>query len=65
MIIQVIGLPGSGKTTLSKALLEHTDAIHLNADEVRADLNKETVNQLGYDSDYVKMIAEQMNRYNR
>ena len=31
----------------------------------RADLNKETVNQLGYDSDYVKMIAEQMNRYNR
>ena len=41
MIIQVIGLPGSGKTTLSKALLEHTDAIHLNADEVRADLNKD------------------------
>jgi len=41
MIIQVIGLPGSGKTTLSKALMEHTDAIHLNADEVRADLNKD------------------------
>ena len=41
MIIQIIGLPGSGKTTLSKALMEHTDAIHLNADEVRADLNKD------------------------
>jgi adenylate kinase family enzyme len=41
MIIQIIGLPGSGKTTLSKALLEHTDAIHLNADEVRSDLNKD------------------------
>ena len=41
MIIQVIGLPGSGKTTLAKALMEHTDAIHLNADEVRADLNKD------------------------
>ena len=41
MIIQVIGLPGSGKTTLAKTLLEHTDAIHLNADEVRADLNKD------------------------
>jgi len=41
MIIQIIGLPGSGKTTLAKALLEHTDAIHLNADEVRADLNKD------------------------
>ena len=41
MIIQIIGLPGAGKTTLAKALLEHTDAIHLNADEVRADLNKD------------------------
>lgn len=41
MIIQVIGLPGSGKTTLAKVLMEHTDAIHLNADEVRADLNKD------------------------
>lgn len=41
MIVQIIGLPGSGKTTLAKALMEHTDAIHLNADEVRADLNKD------------------------
>jgi adenylylsulfate kinase len=41
LIIQIIGLPGSGKTTLAKALMEHTDAIHLNADEVRADLNKD------------------------
>jgi len=41
MIIQIIGLPGSGKTTLAKALMEHIDAIHLNADEVRADLNKD------------------------
>jgi adenylylsulfate kinase len=41
VIVQIIGLPGSGKTTLAKALMEHTDAIHLNADEVRADLNKD------------------------
>jgi hypothetical protein len=41
LIIQIIGLPGSGKTTLAKALTEHTDAIHLNADEIRADLNKD------------------------
>jgi hypothetical protein len=41
MIIQILGLPGSGKTTLAKSLLEHTDAIHLNADEVRADLSKD------------------------
>lgn len=41
MIIQIIGLPGSGKTTLAKILAERTNAIHLNADEVRADLNKD------------------------
>jgi predicted ATPase len=37
-ILQIIGLPGSGKTTLAKELASRTDAILLNADEVRADL---------------------------
>ena len=41
MIIQIIGLPGSGKTTLAKELAERINAIHLNADEVRSDLNKD------------------------
>lgn len=41
MIIQVIGLPGSGKTTYAKELASRINAIHLNADEVRADLNKD------------------------
>lgn len=41
MIITIIGLPGSGKTTLASALMEHTDAIHLNADAVRADLSSD------------------------
>lgn len=41
MIIQIIGLPGSGKTTLAKALADRINAIVLNADEVRADLNKD------------------------
>ena len=41
MIIQVIGLPGSGKTTYAKELAGRINAIHLNADEVRADLNKD------------------------
>ena len=41
MIIQVIGLPGSGKTTFSKELSERINAIHLNADEVRKDLNSD------------------------
>jgi hypothetical protein len=41
MIIQVMGLPGSGKTTFSKELSERINAIHLNADEVRKDLNSD------------------------
>jgi len=41
MIIQVIGLPGSGKTTLASALRERLNAVHLNADEVRATLNSD------------------------
>lgn len=41
MIIQIIGLPGSGKTTLAKALKERINAIHLNADEVRSTVNSD------------------------
>ena len=41
MIIQIIGLPGSGKTELAKALKERINAIHLNADEVRATVNSD------------------------
>lgn len=41
MIIQILGLPGSGKTTLAKALAARINAIVLNADEVRADLNSD------------------------
>ena len=41
MIIQILGLPGSGKTTLAEALKERLNAIHLNADEVRATLNSD------------------------
>jgi adenylylsulfate kinase len=41
MIIQVIGLPGAGKTTFAKELADRINAIHLNADEVRAELNKD------------------------
>lgn len=41
MIIQIIGLPGSGKTELAKALKQRINAIHLNADEVRATVNSD------------------------
>jgi hypothetical protein len=41
MIIQIIGLPGAGKTVLAAALADRINAIHFNADEVRADLNSD------------------------
>ena len=41
MIIQIIGLPGAGKTELAKSLKERINAIHLNADEVRAGINSD------------------------
>ena len=34
--ILIMGLPGSGKTYISKCLLEHLNADHFNADAVRA-----------------------------
>ena len=36
-----MGLPGSVKTDLAKALKERINAIHLNADEVRATINSD------------------------
>ncbi|TCR93301.1 adenylylsulfate kinase-like enzyme [Rhizobium sp. BK376] len=39
--ILIMGLPGSGKTTLAKALVPRLSAVHLNADEIRANINKD------------------------
>jgi len=41
MIIQIIGLPGAGKTALATVLASRINAIHFNADDVRSDLNKD------------------------
>jgi hypothetical protein len=41
MIIQIIGLPGAGKTALATELAARINAVHFNADDVRADLNKD------------------------
>jgi adenylylsulfate kinase len=39
--ILIMGLPGAGKTTLSRALASLLGAVLFNADEVRANINKD------------------------
>jgi hypothetical protein len=39
--ILLMGLPGAGKTTLATALAPRLNAVHFNADDVRANLNKD------------------------
>lgn len=41
MIILILGLPGAGKTALAKEICRRTDAIHLNADDIRSDLSSD------------------------
>ena len=41
MIIQILGQAGAGKTTLATELSDRINAIHINADKVRAELNKD------------------------
>jgi cytidyltransferase-like protein len=39
--ILIMGLPGAGKTTLARELAPRLNATHLNADEVRANVNRD------------------------
>jgi adenylylsulfate kinase len=39
--ILIMGLPGAGKTTLARILAKRLNAAHYNADEVRANINKD------------------------
>ena len=41
MKILIMGLPGSGKTTLALELAKHLSAVHWNADDVRQNINKD------------------------
>jgi hypothetical protein len=44
--ILIMGLPGSGKTTLAKAIRDSLHAVHFNADLIRQNVNKD----LGFSS---------------
>jgi adenylylsulfate kinase len=39
--ILIMGLPGAGKTTLAKHLAPRLNAVHFNADDVRANINRD------------------------
>lgn len=38
--ILIMGLPGAGKTTLARIVAARLNAVHFNADEVCANINK-------------------------
>lgn len=58
MIIQIIGLPGSGKTTLAKRIAQRTNATHLNADEVRSTINSDLGFSMNDRSENARRLGE-------
>lgn len=58
MIIQIIGLPGSGKTTLATELADRINAIHLNADYVRSTINSDLGFELKDRIEHARRLGE-------
>lgn len=56
MLIIVCGLPGSGKSSLSKDLAKNFSAVHLNSDEIR----KKLFPQPTYSEEEKKKVYEEM-----
>lgn len=54
--VLIMGLPGSGKTTLARELAEKLNAVHFNADEVRENINKD----LGFSKEHRIEQAKRM-----
>ena len=62
-IILIMGLPGSGKTTLANELAPMLNAKRLNADEVRKEANDWDFSEEGRFDDTNKMFVKP-NKYN-
>ena len=67
MIILIMGLPGSGKTTLAKKLFPMFNAVWLNADKVREEANDWDFSELGrsVQANRMKRLAQDARDNNR
>jgi adenylylsulfate kinase len=67
MKILIFGLPGSGKTTLAKLLVPMFNAVHLNGDKIRKELNDWDFSEQGRlkQSIRLKILADKAVNENR
>tara|TARA_Y100001963_G_C6635850_1_gene378528 strand:+ start:185 stop:625 length:441 start_codon:yes stop_codon:yes gene_type:complete len=65
--ILIMGLPGSGKTTLAKLLAPMFNAVRLNADEVRKEANDWDFSEMGrsIQANRMKRLADEAIQSNR
>jgi adenylylsulfate kinase len=65
--ILIMGLPGSGKTTLAKLLIPMFNAVWLNADKVRKEANDWDFSEMGrsIQANRMKRLADEASKNNR